>query len=132
MLAARAESVPGTAKSLDSSGFSRVEATAPPSNSASQAVRTTARWRRTQRVVRASHFAFELLEFGVRCGGQSECGLQFACVDRLREVGADAACDRPLDQTGVLDAGDDDDRPAQAFARQPFGGVQPVEVRHLD
>ena len=50
---ARSESVPGTANEFESSGVSRVAATAPTTTTASQQARTGARKRRTARVQRS-------------------------------------------------------------------------------
>src|SRR5262249_4081631 len=44
-----------------------------------------------ERLLRAIDLGLERLELGVPCRGESECGLQLACVDRLGQICADAA-----------------------------------------
>ena len=55
IVAARAESVPGTPKSLDKSALSRVDAKPPAISKTSQATSTVRRKRSAQRVMRASN-----------------------------------------------------------------------------
>jgi hypothetical protein len=56
------------------------------------------------RIWRSAHLRLERLELGVARGGEPDGGLELALVDRLREGGPDAHCDRSVDEPRVLDA----------------------------
>src|SRR4029077_11044808 len=54
-------------------------------------------------LLRSIDFCLERLKLGVPCGGEPDGSIELTRVDGLRQIRADAARDRALDQARVVD-----------------------------
>src|SRR6185436_17000675 len=85
-----------------------------------------------ERLLRLRHLGLQRLELRVASRLERNSGLELPRVDGLRQVRAGPSRDRSLDQPAIVDAGDHDDRAAEAARGELCRGGEAVELRHLD